>query len=529
MQSLTDNDANDIVLTANTGDITVGVVNAGVANGDVTITATTGSILDDANDATTDITGDVVTLTAANGVGEVAGNGTLDTRANSLDVSVTGNGVIRIDELDAVTLTDIDTANGSITITAGGAINAVDVQSLTDNDANDIVLTANTGDITIGVVNAGVANGDVTITATTGSILDDTNDATTDITGDVVTLTAATGVGEVAGNGTLDTRANSLDVSVTGDGVIRIDELDAVTLTDIDTANGSITITAGGAINAVDVVSTTDNDANDIVLTANTGDITIGVVNAGVANGDVTITATTGSILDDTNDATTDITGDVVTLTAAGGVGQVAGNGTLDTRANSLDVSVTGNGVIRIDELDAVTLSDIDTANGSITITAGGAINAVDVVSTTDNDANDIVLTANTGDITIGVVNAGVANGDVTITATTGSIVDDANDATTDITGDVVTLTAAGGVGQVAGNGTLDTRANSLDVSVTGDGVIRIDELDAVTLSDIDTANGSITITSGGAINAVDVQSLTDNDANDIVLTANTGDITVGW
>ncbi len=98
----------------------------------------------------------------------------------------------------------------------------------------------------------------------------------------------------------------------------------------------------------------------------------MGVVNAGVANGDVTITATTGSIVDDANDTTTDITGDVVTLTAAGGVGQVAGNGTLDTRANSLDVSVTGLGVIRIDELDAVTLSDIDTANGSITIVAGG-------------------------------------------------------------------------------------------------------------------------------------------------------------
>ncbi len=61
-----------------------------------------------------------------------------------------------------------------------------------------------------------------------------------------------------------------------------------------------------------------------------------------------------------------------MTLTAAGGVGQVAGNGTLDTRANSLDVSVTGDGVIRIDELDVVTLSDIDTANGSITIVAGG-------------------------------------------------------------------------------------------------------------------------------------------------------------
>ncbi len=146
----------------------------------------------------------------------MAGNGTLDTRANSLDVSVTGLGVIRIDELDAVTLTDIDTANGSITITAGGAISAVDVESTTDNEANDIVLTANTGNIAVGVVNAGTTAGDVTLSATTGSILDNANDTATDVTGDVVTLTAATGVGEVAGNGTLDTRANSLDVSVTG-------------------------------------------------------------------------------------------------------------------------------------------------------------------------------------------------------------------------------------------------------------------------------------------------------------------------
>ncbi len=107
---------------------------------------------------------------------------------------------------------------------------------------------------------------------------------------------------------------------------------------------------------------------------------------------------------------------------------------------------MTGNGVIRIDELDAVTLTDIDTANGSITLVAGGAINAVDVVSTTDNDANDVVLTANSGDITVTVVNAGTTNGDVTLTATTGAINDDGLNATR-ITGDVVTLTAANNIG----------------------------------------------------------------------------------
>ncbi len=233
-------------------------------------------------------------------------------------------------------------------------------------------------------------------------------------------------------------------------------------------------------------------------------------MNAGVANGDVTITATTGSIIDDANDATTDITGDVVTLTAAGGVGQVAGNGTLDTRANSLDVSVTGNGVIRIDELDAVTLSDIDTANGSITITAGGAINAVDVQSLTDNDANDIVLTANTGDITVTVVNAGTASGDVTITAVAGAILDDASEANGDdnavatrITGDVVTLIATGAIGTDAVLADIDTTANRLDVQSTTTGTVFLNETDAVFVDRLTSNDGNVGLVTGGTITLV--------------------------
>ena len=80
-------------------------------------------------------------------------------------------------------------------------------------------------------------------------------------------------------------------------------------------------------------------------------------------------TATAGSIVDDVADAVVDITGDVVTLTAAGDIGETAGFGfSLDTTAVSLDVSSTVAGVIHLNETDAVTLTDIDTANGSITI-----------------------------------------------------------------------------------------------------------------------------------------------------------------
>src|SRR3972149_1793841 len=127
------------------------------------------------------------------------------------------------------------------------------------------------------------------------------------------------GVGTATTN--VDTTATSLNVSVTSTGLINLAETDGVTLTAIDTANGPITITTGGDTVATNVTSTTSNAANDISITASTGDITVGTVDA-KALGAVTIEATAGSILDDeagTASATV-ITGDVVTLTAKSGV-----------------------------------------------------------------------------------------------------------------------------------------------------------------------------------------------------------------
>src|SRR5207253_2931094 len=56
---------------------------------------------------------------------------------------------------------------------------------------------------------------------------------------------------------------------------------------------------------------------------------------------------------------------------------------------------------------------------------------------------------------------------------------------------------------------------------------ISINELDGLTIASATTANGAITITTGGNTAVTNVVSTTDSDANDISITASAGDITV--
>jgi hypothetical protein len=97
-------------------------------------------------------------------------------------LTVSGAGNIILDEKDAVTLTDVDTANGSIMVTATGAITATDVKSNTDSDANDISLSGN--GIAVTLINAGTL-GDVTLNAGTGAVSEDGTDDKDDVTADV--------------------------------------------------------------------------------------------------------------------------------------------------------------------------------------------------------------------------------------------------------------------------------------------------------------------------------------------------------
>ena len=513
VSSTTDLEANDITLTATTGNITAGNISA-AGNGDVTLEATAGSILDAAGN----VAGQVLTLKAASGIGNATA---LTTDAESITANVTADGLINISEANAITLTSLTTANGSISVTANGTITATSVVG--SGSGNDVSLTASNGDIAVTSVvaaddaNIVTLNGNISVVTLTagndilidanGAITEDGNAATV-VSGVTVTANAVTGI-------TLDTSVANIDASVTGNGNISIDESNAVTLVAVDTANGSISVTANGTITATKVQSLTDLSANSISLTATTGDLLAGNISAGSANGDATLVATAGSILD--SDAA-NVTADVLSLTAATGIGNATA---LSTAANSITANVTANGIMNISEVDAVTLTSLETANGSITVVAGGALTASEVQSLTDSDDNEISLTATTGNLTAGNISAG-ATGDVTLKSTAGSILD----ASGNVTADVVTLTALDGIGNVAN--AVTTAANSITANVTANGSMNISELDAVTLTSLTTANGSITVVAGGDLVANQVVSTTDNNDNDISLTATTGNLTAG-
>ncbi|MFT7691453.1 MAG: Ca2+-binding RTX toxin-like protein, partial [Candidatus Latescibacterota bacterium] len=473
-------DANDIILIGST--ITAGSITA-TGQGDVELTAS-GSIVDGAGKIAADV------LTAIS-----VGSQTLDTTISSLVATTSGAGFIAVTETDAITLTDVESGNGPISVTAGGDIIAVQVVSLANSDANDIALTGAT--ITAGTITA-TGQGDVDLTAS-GSIIDGAGK----ITADVLTATSVA-------SQTLDTTVSILVATTSGTGFIAVTETDAITLTDVESGNGLIAVTAGGDVVAVRVVSSTNSDANDIAITGAT--ITAGAITA-TGQGDVTLTAS-GAIIDGVGK----IAGDVLTATSVGS--QV-----LDTTVASLVATTSATGFIEVTESDEITLSNMTTANGPISVTAGGATIIDTVISTTDADANDIRIVAATGDITVGTVNAGLNLGDVELTASAGAIVDDKADATTDITGDVLELIAAQGIGVTS---TLDTAANSIRASVTGVGPVDLHEIDSVELTDVTTANGPVAIEAGADITVVAITSLEDIDANDTTLTSYAGSIYLG-
>ena len=349
---------------------------------------------------------------------------------------MTAAGLINLAETDAVTLTAIDTFNGAITLTTGGTTTVTNVTATSGAgaDANDISITATAGDITVATVNNANALGDVTIVANTVAgqgILDD--GAATVITGDVVTLTANDAVGETAGGGAIDTTAVSLDVSVTAAGLINLAETDAVTLTDVDTANGLITITAGGLLTATDVVSSTDNEANDISLTG--VGIAVGVVTAGATVGDVTLAAGTGAITDAAADAATDVTAEVLTADATTGIN-------LDTSATTLDVDNATSGNIDLDN------SHTGSAITVLSLTNGGA-------GSIDLDQTGTDVTTDTLTISGAVISTG--GGVVTIrTLTRGDIAVNSG------------ITSSGGTINISSADDITLGAVTLDSDLTG-------------------------------------------------------------
>ena len=547
----------DITATADAGDITIALV-GDTGTDDIVITATTGAIDEVATeDPGDDIVGDVLTLNAQDGVGQ---SYALEIDVNSLNSTISAPGDINITDSDDIILTDVSTTDGSITIEAGGQITATSVNASGDNQ--DVTLTATAGDIVMTLVladdditatsAAGITidvvgdsgTDDVTLTAQSGSILGIDVDAAAEITGDAVVLTATAAIGGASGGATeIETEVTTISADSTSAGDIIFEELDAdgdgVNLLSVDANNGAITVVTNGGTHEAETETTITfvksdsgvSGAHDISIIATTGDVTLAGNTTDTANvesdNDIIITATAGSITEDSTHSipgdsyvdikSNDTTSGLLTITAGDEIGSLTGELDIETTIAILDASSTTAGDIVITETDAINLLDVDTQDGAITIVAGGQITATDVSSLTDSDDNDISLHSTGGGIEVKLINAG-ALGDVTLNAEGGAVTQD-GDVAVDVVGDVLIVDALGGID-------LDTTVTSIDGDANAAGTITIDETNAITLTNLATTDGSVTVDAGGDMTVTLVTAGGETGSNDdVTLTTTAGDI----
>jgi hypothetical protein len=243
---------------------------------------------------------------------------------------------------------------------------AAHVALLSDAAGRHVTLTSTAGDIRVTEISAGTMAGtlgSVTLISA-GRVLKGAGT----ITADTLTVIADGDVG-------LNTAVASLDVATAGS--LTVVESNALQMT-TNVGSLSLTTTAAG-----DVAVT---EQNDIVL----GSILLADGDLWVIDGNLwiaeTVTANnvtfeSGGSLLMAEDAR--IVAGTLRVTAAGAV-------TLYTRVDEITVESTGAGEIALTEDDAIILNSVSTANGPITVTAGGTITAVVVESQADSDDNDI-------------------------------------------------------------------------------------------------------------------------------------------
>ena len=436
------------------GDATIGKIDAGATTGTVTINAY-GSILEDVVDAgVADIIANTANLTST--TGQIV----IDTDVNILSAGVQQkNQNIVINDVGSTGLelkAVVGSNNANVNVTAKGPITATNV---TTTGTISLTTTDPTADILVNQLSA-TAN---TVTLSAGqSILEVTpGDATPDITGSAVTLTAGTGSINVH----LATSTVAATATTAGKSITLKDD-DDLALAGI---NGkTVTVTVGGlASQTLPVI------ADDLTVTS-TGGKDITLLHAGNKIGTFAATSSNGgvqgtiSILDSDADLVLgDISGGAVVITSTGTgpitqaaakaisatkltVNNTAGAVVLGNAANdvaSVAITNTGRAVTYADK-NGFDIAAPGIAGSTVTLTAAG-----DITQTAAITATTILAVTNTaGSVTLG--NAANDAASIAITNTGRAVNYTDNNgfdiAGTGIVGSTVTLSAAGNVTQSA-------------------------------------------------------------------------------
>ncbi|MBU3995898.1 MAG: hypothetical protein KKF42_09050, partial [Actinobacteria bacterium] len=437
------------------------------SNGHIVMVTTNGSIT--LNDANANGYG-----VSAHGSGNVllqAGGAGSDVLANVDVKSGTGHiTVIAADAVDFVAGADILTNNvGSIHVQAtAGSVTMADTSQFNTNTASVTggsirILAAQ--NVTLGGVWSEA--GDVSITATAGSIWDGGNtylDVKAAVGG--LRLVAGTGVG------TLGVGANALDVQVAtvtgraGTGGISLNELDDVTVGDVQVSVSSVS--ANGATSTI-----TDIKQADLATVSG-------------SNGAVVLVAGNNiQLVNGSAGSSYNISNTVVSADGSGNVLLQATSGQIDAQTNAAVRSGSGH-------ISMLATSLVQFAVGANVVTTLGGTIDVSASTGTITQAASNLWSSGTGSIRANAaVNVTVGNittgGQVSITATAGSILDadsvsTVNDADQDITASRLRLNAGTGIGASINH--LETTVRTLSASA-GNGSIYLLEADALTVDDV--------------------------------------------
>ena len=272
--------------------------------------------------------------------------------------TTTGAGVIRLNQpQDALLVTSLITADGSLSVQTSAQLTALDVRSLTDRVDNDISLVSSSAGIEIRNVWAG-ALGDVTLAAVGGSLLglptpDD------QVRAAVLTLTAAGAV-------SLQTAVSRLTGNTTTAGAVSLQERDTISVDALSTAQGPISIVAGGSLTAVSVrTAASSHPSNGILLRTTVGSILIDSIDAG-PSGEVVLQAA-DAILESGDDGSADVIAARARFDAQTGIGT---SQFIETKVDELDIRNQHSGAILIDNLTSLRLIDLDPVRDNLSVDA---------------------------------------------------------------------------------------------------------------------------------------------------------------
>lgn len=570
------------------------------------------------NNAGSTLTNSAITLrdTAGMTIGTVDGLSGLTTAGGAISVTTLGSAAdLQVEQAvtntgsNAISLVaghhinftasgDVTTQGGPVTVTAdafsvantGGAITMEDGTVIQGTTAN-ITLTAD-GDIRLGQLLTGSTTGNVTVTTTSGAIRDNTaaeasaNNATNaNIVGNIVSLSAATGIGSGSASlgdaADIDINAQSLSAVNTLSGAIQIFETDSVALRDLsatDTVSNvgrTIVIDAAGAITdftpgadaqanitggAVTLRATTGIGSDDDLeteisqLTATnsvSGNIQVSEINLPGSNGleILAVSNQTGNIVIQTLDGPLTVSGPVST-TGAGLIDLRAGNadapagetllvnsslvtqgGRITLTADGGDIRFTANG-------------DVTTTSGNVTVSASAAVDQQN--GSIINAGTGLITILGGGDVTLArLVTTNTTDSAVSVTSAFGGIVKAGGSGENiGASGGLISLTAANGIGSATAIGieaarlrAINTAAGDVRIAETsgvdikgisqfGPGLIDLSAGGTVVISagaTVQAANGSITMQASGAIDMQDT-SLVDAGTGRITVVA-AGDV----